>query len=144
MSYPLRHTSFQALPRVPDLDRSSFSQQQGQQFGQQLGQLGQQLGQLRDRLQDKKDDQENFPLAHGLADGLNRGNDRDKCDFRGPNANIPVVFAPTQIWIYCLDSHNAMRAGPCCNPTGSPGSGELFSRTVCGSPGFILHGPGHL
>ena len=42
---------------------------------------------------------------------------RDKCDFRGPDAEVPIVYAPTQIWTYCLDSHNAMRTGPCGNPT---------------------------
>ena len=42
---------------------------------------------------------------------------RDRCDFRGPDADIPTVCAPTQVWTYCLDSHNAIRAGPCSNPT---------------------------
>jgi hypothetical protein len=42
---------------------------------------------------------------------------RNQCDFRGPDADIPTVCAPTQIWTYCLDSHNAIRTGPCSNPT---------------------------
>lgn len=89
-SKPLRHTSFQALPNVPE----------------ELMQSDLQGKRKRDN------ESENFQL-------LPHANSRvhDKCDFRGPDANIPLVFAPTQIWIYCLDSHNAMRAGPCDNPT---------------------------
>ena len=42
---------------------------------------------------------------------------RSKCDFRGPDADVPAVGAPSQIWTYCLDSHNVVRWGPENNPT---------------------------
>ena len=42
---------------------------------------------------------------------------RSNCDFRGPDADVPAVGAPSQIWTYCLDSHNAIRWGPPNNPT---------------------------
>ena len=42
---------------------------------------------------------------------------RDKCEARAFDSPQVEVSAPTQVWTYCLDSHNTIREGPCDNPT---------------------------
>lgn len=42
---------------------------------------------------------------------------RSACDSRAFDPEVPEVPPPSQVWTYCLDSHNAIRSGPLLNPT---------------------------
>ena len=42
---------------------------------------------------------------------------RSACDLRAFDPSVPEVQTPSQVWTYCLDSHNIIRPGPLGNPT---------------------------
>ena len=42
---------------------------------------------------------------------------REKCEAKAFDSPQVEVSAPTQVWTFCLDSHNIIREGPCDNPT---------------------------